>query len=100
MSANIANFESQNAAERQVVEFVHEYKAAFESFEAGRICDHYAWPLQLIGDEENSVAIASVAARDVWFAQIEKLLMMYRAIGVVSAYAAEIRVDRIAAHVL
>src|SRR5689334_6527147 len=96
----MSGFESQNAAERQVVEFLHEYKAAFESFEAGRICDHFTWPVQVTGDEDEGVSIASFPGRDPWFAQIETLLMMYRTIGVVSAYPAEIRVDRIAVHVL
>jgi hypothetical protein len=95
----MSGFESQNTAERQVVEFLHAYRAAFESFDAERIVDCFAFPFQLTSDADQ-VSIVSVPAPDAWKAQVTTLLAAYRMIGVTSAYPVEIRVTVISPSVL
>lgn len=95
----MAGFESQNAAERRVVEFLHSYKSAFEAFDAERVTDHFVCPVHVTSDADH-VSVVSVPNREAWRTQIAGLIDAYRRIGVASAYPAEIRVHLMSPNVL
>jgi hypothetical protein len=95
----MSGFESQHAAERQALEFLHAYRATFETFDVDRIVDCFVFPLQLTSDADQ-VAVVSVPTRGAWTEQISSLLASYRSIGVTSAYPVEIRVTLISPNVL
>ena len=69
--------------------FVASYQAAFEQLDAAAISDHFAYPAHVTSDpgEPSDIQLVSVVTRHEWAGQIERLLAMYRVIGVRSAHA-------------
>jgi hypothetical protein len=71
--------------------FFDTYRAAFEAFDVAAIADLFSYPCQITsGDPE--IAVTTIGGREVWVAQIERLVTAYRAIGIQSAEALELRV--------
>lgn len=83
-------------AERSVVEkFLDAYGAAFEAFDVDAIADLFSYPCQITGGD-GGVTVTTVAARNAWLPQIERLLAAYRAIGVRTAAVRELHVTELA----
>ncbi|HMC16751.1 MAG TPA: hypothetical protein VKI18_14030 [Albitalea sp.] len=60
------------------------YRSAFERQDASAIADHYAFPM-LSTIDTGKIVVTPVASKAELSAQLERLLTMYRAIGVRSA---------------
>jgi hypothetical protein len=71
---------------RPVRTFLDAYRAAFEAFDAPAISDLFSYPCQVTGDA-GELAVTTVATREAWIPEIERLVAAYRAIG---AHAAEV----------
>ena len=74
-----------------VTRFLDSYRAAFERFDAPAIADHFAFPCHVVGAGEE-VSLLAVSSREEWLPVLERLLGMYRAIGVGSARIAHLSV--------
>jgi hypothetical protein len=74
----------------KVQEFLDAYCSAFEAFDVAAVADLFSYPCQIAGGEPE-VTVTTLANRDVWLPQIERLLAAYRAIGVHSAEVRELR---------
>ena len=77
-----------------IAAFFESYRAAFERFDAAKIADHFAFPCHVTGDGE-PIALLPVADKASWVAQLERLLGMYRAIGVSTARLAGLEVSEL-----
>jgi hypothetical protein len=75
----------------KVHEFLEVYRAAFEAFDVSAIAGLFAFPCQITSDA-GEIEVTVVPTREAWASQIERLLAAYRAIGVRSAEAGELRV--------
>lgn len=75
----------------KVPDFLEEYRAAFEAFDVSAIADLFSYPCVITSDADE-IDVAVVATRDAWLPQLERLVAAYRAIGVRSAEAVEVRV--------
>jgi hypothetical protein len=64
-----------------VRDFLDAYRAAFEAFDVPAIADLFSYPSQVTGDGDEMV-VMTVATREAWIPQIERLVAAYRAIGV------------------
>src|SRR5215217_7191010 len=69
--------------------FLDAYRAAFEAFDVEAIADLFCYPCQLASDA-GEVTVTTVATRDAWLPQVERLVSAYRAIGVRSAAFSEL----------
>jgi hypothetical protein len=76
-------------AARKVKAFFDSYREAFERLDAPAIADHFAYPSHITSDADANVVL-SVAAKDDWITQLERLLSGYRAIGFHSARALDL----------
>jgi hypothetical protein len=75
----------------KVEDFLEAYRAAFEVFDVGAIADLFSYPCQITSDAgEIDVTLAST--REASLPQIERLVGVYRAIGVRSAEVLDLRV--------
>jgi hypothetical protein len=76
---------------------VHDFlddRAAFETFDVSAIAGLFAFPCQITSDA-GEIEVTVVPTREAWASQIERLVAAYRAIGVRSAEAGELRVKKI-----
>jgi hypothetical protein len=64
-----------------VRDFLDAYRAAFEAFDAPAIADLFSYPCQVTADADE-IVVTTVATREAWIPQIERLVAAYRAIGV------------------
>ena len=64
--------------------FFASYRAAFERFDAPAVARHFAYPCHVTSDT-GTIALSTIASLEEWIGKIERLLGMYRAIGVSSA---------------
>ncbi len=64
--------------------FFDSYRTAFERFDAPAIAGHFAYPSHVTSDT-GTLALSTIASLEEWIGKIERLLGMYRAIGVSSA---------------
>ena len=68
---------------------------AFERLDAGAVADHFAYPAHVASDTGGEVSLHVAADRREWTAQLERLLGMYRAVGLASARVVHLRVDEL-----
>ncbi len=64
--------------------FFESYRAAFEHFDAPAVAGHFAYPNHVTSDG-GEIVLSSITSKQEWIGTIERLLDMYRAIGVSSA---------------
>jgi hypothetical protein len=64
--------------------FFESYRAAFERFDAPAVADHFAYPSHITSDAQE-ITLTPIAAKADWVRGIERLLDMYRVIGLTSA---------------
>jgi hypothetical protein len=74
---------------QRVHTFFESYRVAFERQDAPAIAEHFAYPSHLTSDARE-IDLMAVAAKPDWIGQVERLLAMYRAIGVGSAHVLEL----------
>ena len=67
-----------------IVAFFESYRSAFEHGDAQAIAGHFAFPCH-VTSAGDPVSLAAVTTRDDWISTVERLLSMYRTIGVASA---------------
>jgi hypothetical protein len=73
------------APERHDIEkFLDGYRNAFETFDASAVADLFTYPCQITSDAGER-PVTTVADREAWVGQLERLLDTYREIGVRSA---------------
>jgi hypothetical protein len=78
--------------ERSRVEgFLDVYRAAFERLDAAAIAELFTFPCQITSDGDE-ITVTTVATREAWFPQLERLVDAYRSIGVRSAEILDLRV--------
>jgi hypothetical protein len=70
------------------------YRAAFEAFDAQAIVDLFSYPCQITSDA-GEVQVTTVATREEWVAQIDRLVGVYREIGVRTAEVLELQVSEL-----
>jgi hypothetical protein len=67
-----------------IEEFLDAYRNAFEAFDASAVADLFTYPCQITSDAGER-PVTTVADREAWVGQLERLLATYREIGVRSA---------------
>lgn len=67
-----------------VARFFESYRTAFERFDAAAIADLFGYPTHVTSDGEE-VGVLCIATRQEWIRQLDRLLAMYRELGVQSA---------------
>jgi hypothetical protein len=74
----------------KVCDFLDAYRAAFASFDVPAIAGFFVFPCQITSDAD-AIAVTTVANREEWLPELERLLAAYRGIGVHSADVVELR---------
>lgn len=71
--------------------FLQRYASAFERMDKDAVADHFGYPLHVVtyGD---TVGLLGAPSRDDWVAVIERILDLYRTIGVRRASVGDLRV--------
>lgn len=82
-----------------VAEFFDSYRRAFERFDSEAVTGHFAFPLQLASDAD-AVIVRSVATREDWMPQLDRLLGTYRTLGVRSAQLVDHSATRLSEHLV
>src|SRR5215207_6994865 len=67
-----------------VNEFVASYAAAFATYDAATLANHFVYPVHVVGDTGGDPSIIT-ATQDEWLAVLQRLLGAYRELGVVGA---------------
>jgi ketosteroid isomerase-like protein len=75
----------------QVRAFLEAYAAAFQRQDKDAVADRYAYPAHVV-TYDGGVALLPVPSREAWLAVIERILQMYRAMGVRHAAMVDLRV--------
>ena len=65
----------------EVAAFIDSYRHAFEALDASRIAEHFAYPLHIAGDGRD-VSLATAANLQDWLGSLERLVDLYRSVGV------------------
>ncbi len=74
--------------------FFESYRTAFERFDAPAVAGHFAFPSHVTSDT-GEIVLSSIASSEEWSGKIERLLGMYRAIGVSSARVLDLAETRL-----
>lgn len=82
-----------------VAAFFDSYRRAFERYEVEAVAGHFAFPIHIAGDAA-VVSVRVVPTRDDWIPQLDRLLGMYRALGVHSARLLESSAHEISEHLV
>lgn len=82
-----------------VAAFFDSYRRAFERYDVGAVAGHFAFPVHIAGDAAE-VSVRVVPTRDDWLPQLDRLLGMYRALGVHSARLLESSAHEISEHLV
>lgn len=77
-------------SETKVQRLLEAYRAAFEAFDVSRIADHFSYPF-LIASDGDEIDVTIIDSREAWIPQVERLVAVYRTIGVRSARAIRVR---------
>jgi hypothetical protein len=85
---------SENDIQQEARAFFEAYRATFQRLEAAPVADFFAFPLQVVGDGRE-VSLSAVPSRDAWLGDLERLLGMYRLLGVSTARALELTVQEL-----
>lgn len=76
--------------ERSPVEhFLDAYRAGFEAFDAEAIVDLFSYPCQITSDA-GEVTVTTVATREAWVPQVDRIVAAYREIGIRRAEVLEL----------
>jgi hypothetical protein len=68
----------------EIQDFLRAYRSAFEAFDASAVADLFTYPCQITSDAGER-PVTTVADREAWAGQLERLLDAYRQIDVRSA---------------
>ncbi|MDP9283025.1 MAG: hypothetical protein M3P38_13105 [Chloroflexota bacterium] len=71
--------------------FLEAYASAFQRQDKDAVADRYAYPAHVVTHNAD-VALVPVPSRDAWLVVIERILQMYRAMGVRRAAMVDLRV--------
>ncbi len=71
--------------------FFDAYRLAFEAFDAVAIADLFFYPCQITSDADQ-ITVMTAPTRDTWLPQVERLVEVYRSIGVRSAEVIDLQV--------
>jgi hypothetical protein len=71
-----------------VAAFFESYRAAFERYDSGAIADLFGYPAHVTSDG-GEVGLLGIATREDWVPQLDRLLRLYRSLGVHSARVIE-----------
>ena len=88
-----------NEVRSRVDQFFEAYRAAFEAWNAPAIADFFTLPLHITSDARD-VSVTVMASRNDWIEQVNRLLGMYRAIGLASARVLELDMVELSPRVL
>jgi hypothetical protein len=83
-----------NDTVRGVTDFFDSYREAFERLDADAIAGHFAFPCHVASDA-SEVGVTVADTREEWTEVVERLVGMYRAIGVRSARVLEVRISEL-----
>jgi ketosteroid isomerase-like protein len=61
--------------------FLEAYAAAFQRQDKDAVADRYAYPAHVV-THDGGIALVPAPSREAWLAVIERILQMYRAMGV------------------
>jgi ketosteroid isomerase-like protein len=76
----------------QVRAFLDAYASAFQVLDKDAVADRYSYPAHVV-TYNGGVRLLAVPSREAWTAVIERILEMYRAMGVRGAAIRELRVS-------
>jgi hypothetical protein len=79
---------------REIQDFLRAYRSAFEAFDASAVADLFTYPCQITSDAGER-PVTTVADREAWAGQLERLLDAYRQIDVRSAEILEAQVTEL-----
>jgi len=82
----------------QVRVFLDAYASAFQRLDTEAVADRYSYPAHVV-TYNGGVRLLAVPSREVWTAVIERILEMYRAMGVRGAAIRELRVSDVSPQV-
>lgn len=82
----------------QVRAFLEEYASAFQRLDKDAVADRYAYPAHVV-TYDVGVRLVAVVSREMWTAVVERILEMYRAMGVLRAAMRDLRVTNVSAQV-
>ncbi|HEY6202585.1 MAG TPA: hypothetical protein VI056_06040 [Candidatus Limnocylindria bacterium] len=75
----------------QAKAFLEAYAADFQRQDKDSVADRYAYPAHVV-THDGGVALVPVPSREAWSAVIERILQMYRAMGVRRAAMIDLRI--------
>jgi hypothetical protein len=78
--------------------FLEAYASAFERMDKEAVADRYGYPAHAV-TYDGGVGLVAVPTREAWTAVIERILEMYRAMGVRRAAMRDLRVTEVSAQV-
>lgn len=82
------------SASDQAKAFLVAYAADFQRLDGAAVADRYSYPAHVV-TYDGGVRVLAVPSREVWTAVIERILEMYRAMGVRGADIRDLRVTEI-----
>lgn len=77
-----------------VDEFFAEYAADFATYDAATVAEHFAYPVQAVGDTDAEPDV-NTAGREEWLLVLDHLLGAYRELGVTGAWLHSMQVTRL-----
>ena len=82
----------------QVRAFLDGYASAFQRLDRDAVADRYSYPAHVV-TYDGGVRLLAVPSREAWMVVIERILEMYRAMGVRGAAIRELRVSDVSPEV-
>jgi hypothetical protein len=82
----------------QVRAFLEAYATAFERLDKDAVADRYGYPAHAV-THSGGVGLVAIPSREAWTAVIERILEMYRAMGVRRATMRDLRVTAVSPQV-
>jgi len=82
-----------------VADFFDSYRRAFERYDVEAVADHFGYPIHVTSDAD-VVTLRAVATRQEWMTQVDRLLGMYRVLGVHSAQMLESSANALSEHLV
>jgi hypothetical protein len=82
----------------RVKAFLEDYASAFARADKAAVADRYGYPAHAV-THDGGVGLVAVPSREVWTAVVERILEMYRAMGVHRAELRDVRVTDVSAEV-
>lgn len=71
--------------------FLEGYASTFQRSDRGAVADHYAYPVHVV-TYDGGVRLLAIPSREAWTAVVDRILGMYKAMGVRSAAMRDLRV--------